>query len=435
MVPARKKRDIGAALVAGVAAVKEAVSAAAAAAAAEVVSAEEVKPLKIAKIADSTTIQANNESNDAAAVTAAAPAAAAPATAVATASGVQQMKKEIDDNVHLHVKKESPAETEFRIPGVDYTDTDNEAEGEDEEEDEDEYDDDDDEEDEEEEEEEEEVVEEVYSNEASASYDTYHANYSAPNKGKVGVTSFPPTKAGKTAMIAGGRISLRSGFIKGGLVLRISTSNEFGEKYGKEGHGVVKNSPDTVYLLASEYFSLRRQYTLIASTKSVSQFKLCDPRHTLSDVSGAVVSVTKKKVSIKSKYNGVQGQVNMSRNEFLELDKALNLFWFVFKQIPNSVISDAITDAIFKHAAAIMINSMRKGYRGTKIPSFGDAAFRSQFFAAYAFLTNFACSTEVLKRVEAKFPAVGNSLDLFTLFHQCVNQIEILCEYMSTISE
>ena len=48
--------------------------------------------------------------------------------------------------------------------------------------------------------------------------------------------------------------------------------------------------------------------------------------------------------------------------------------------------------------------------------------------SAHAEIVNFACSTGILEIVKKEFP--DNQLDLFTLFHQCMNQLDVLLTFV-----
>ena len=259
-------------------------------------------------------------------------------------------------------------------------------------------------------------------------YNKYNnKNNTTSNTNKSGKT-FPPVKVGKTCLI-NSRVSLRSGFIGGRPVLRVSTSNEYGKPYGFGGG--VKTAPkdnDTLYLTTNEYFGLRKQIFKMLQADDGESFTLDTTRNPrLIGRGDASVKVVKDVFIMKS----VDGEVHISRDDFHAIDQNLNLFWFVFQRY-NSKDSETVPlcKEIYRLVAKMMIRSVRKMYPTGALNTFQNEHFRSAFFKAYAELGNFAFSTEVLKRVELKFPDLLPKVDFFTLFHQCINQVDVLLKYM-----
>jgi hypothetical protein len=253
-----------------------------------------------------------------------------------------------------------------------------------------------------------------------------------------GENNFPPTKPSRSWFIDK-KVSLRSGFVEGVLCLRISTQNEVGEQYGSELDGIKKRY-NMVVLISSEFFQLRSRFSKILKTKVDDDCASIDytltPKSDLEKLDRCVrVSVTDDgKFTIYTEFTGITtSKVVMTKDEFAQFDKALNSFWYVFKIYghPQNDVLKSIIDTMYDLSAKMVVRSIRLHYHDELMPAFDEADFRSEFFRAYAEMSNMMFSTEVLKRVVAKFgEAVTKKYDLFTLFHQCVNQIDVLLNHI-----
>jgi len=213
--------------------------------------------------------------------------------------------------------------------------------------------------------------------------------------------------------------------------LHLSTGYHSGEPMLKISKGNIwKSGYQTVFLSAAEYFELRVLLSKMVTKVGIATgpFKL-GMNNTAASVE---IDSKNRMVTINASYMREKAVMNLSVEEFAAFDKALNSFWYPMLQYTNNAESAMVIHYIFQLASVLIVSSMIKQFdNADDFPAntSGDI-YKKAFDNAYTEMVNFAMSTVVLDKVEEKYLQASVKLDLFTLYHQCMAQIEIVKDYV-----
>jgi len=214
--------------------------------------------------------------------------------------------------------------------------------------------------------------------------------------------------------------------------LQMSTGYYSGEPMLKIAKGNIwKSGYQIVFLTAAEYFELRALLTkmLMRNSQDVQIFKLG------TNNAAAAVEIDNKRstVTISACYMDAKAFVNLSAEEFAAFDKALNSFWYPMKLYYNNPESTMVIHLIFQLSALLIVSSMNTQCADWEEDpeSADDERYVKLFNNAYTDMNNFSMCTTVLDKVQEKHPQASVKMNLFTLFFQCISQIEILKDYVA----
>jgi len=243
--------------------------------------------------------------------------------------------------------------------------------------------------------------------------------------------SYGPTKPARNYTI-GERILLHSGYVNSALVLGILAVEE------DEGR-------ELLLLSTKEYSALKTQYPEILDDATPSstntEERQSHEMYTITDsLKVELENEDEDDFRIRIYREGENGStpnmIIMDKEEFLQLDKALTSFWFVFKLYPRRMDKNEITGQMLEKAALEMIRLIGELYpeaRNFGSDAFQDAEYRNAFFSAYATMINLSFINGMLRELEEKFH--DTEMDMYTLMHQCLNQIDPLCSTMDILSK
>jgi hypothetical protein len=252
-------------------------------------------------------------------------------------------------------------------------------------------------------------------------------------------------------------VNCRTGYYDGMLMVRISDSEDIREKRHGDSALAGKVDPSmaakrvpeemsvgcssTVMLTPRELAMLQIEFmdmlSAVATTSeagSVMEFPLNDRDSDISDMKCAAAVLVKKGVVIIKGFSfeegqgvSVSGQVIMDAKQFMNLGYHLLEVTTIMSRYPASVRDDAVTQVMYGVTAETMLNIMQGSFTQPIVVeqlSTFDGYFLKVYFDAYNEVMNFSYSTNILGQVRAKLDELHLSylgMDLYTLFHQCMN--------------
>jgi hypothetical protein len=255
-------------------------------------------------------------------------------------------------------------------------------------------------------------------------------------------------------------VSLRTGYINGNLVLRLSDGNEVDWKFvppqpdQSNEHGCF----NTVMIPPREFSMLQSRYMdMLSATVNPTpgfqkEFHLTQiqPGELIEKKSPVTsVHIGDNQAVFRSWYNdphpraGQQpgrltlGKVVLSREQLFSLGKYFGDFDTVFSRFPHDMVADPIAQIMLDITADMILTRMKRSIPDIHHDDFVTfpREFTSVFFYEYTHCMNMGMSTNILRRVRDKMQEVGLTadFDLYTYFHQCVNQLNILLMAMYAI--
>jgi hypothetical protein len=257
-------------------------------------------------------------------------------------------------------------------------------------------------------------------------------------------------------------VTLRTGYMEGILVLRISDVNELAEvrtpahPFSMSQEEETQNMciSHTVMLTRGEVVKLSQDYSRIVTTmyQSAQGFDTEPLEFPLGFINlGSSVEPTLKSIAIRSPNlvvlrswlqrpdakRIVNGEVWMNEMEFKELGQVLDAALSVFQRFPNNLQSDPTAGVILGVSAELMINMIRGDIGPITVSDMDNMPPKiyQALFKAYNECLNFSFSTALLVQIKANLDQVGirSSLEMYTLLHQCLNQFPLLLDAMRKI--
>jgi hypothetical protein len=237
-------------------------------------------------------------------------------------------------------------------------------------------------------------------------------------------------------------IEMHSGYVGGNLVLAIS---EFKEK---------EDEIETIILSAKEYSALKTLYEEIVNeilplcaqgkSASVSTLSVNDNGDLKVEIdyqseSMYVVKLMRVESDPVDRDLFETSVVEMDRSAFQNFDKAMKTFWFVFDRYPRTIQhspgkSGELTRKLLERFALQMIHMIGEKYPECEEfgdEEFEDPLFRSAFFTSYAEMINLSLINSILEEFKAEYKELD--LDMFTLAHQVLNQLDLLSSVMGEL--
>src|SRR5579859_7390872 len=258
-----------------------------------------------------------------------------------------------------------------------------------------------------------------------------------------GTLDFGPVKASRNYKI-GESIEMHSEYVSGCLVLSISAHEESD-----------KSDIQTIILSAKEY-TLFKNYCEEIRTEIIPAFAFDQSRPDSGISVHSLASDLKVEISCMENTEKVKefvvrlirddpdpdssNVVAFDKDEFQQLDKAMKMFWFVFDKYPRNIQSfpgagGDLARRMLDRFSLEMIRLITEKYSDADEfdgDAFDDPIYRSAFFTSYAEMLNLSYINSILAELEQEFKT---DLDMYTLAHQVMNQLDLLCANMDMLAK